>query len=143
MLKKRVFINFFVICVFLFNSIGCSFAEVKTGDQEMNMPEQDYLIKEAIVPQIPQYPDLNEDTAMDEETEAQFNSWWDAMADRQSILIPDEDRPEGNDTSLYGMTYGCLLGDVEDIIIDVIITIQRNKMFSIVPGQFNGTGEWR
>lgn len=90
MLKKRVFINFFLICVFLFNSIGCSFAEVKTGDREMT--EQDYLIKEAIVPQIPQYPELDEDTAMDEETEAQFQSWWDATVDRQSILIPDEDR---------------------------------------------------
>lgn len=78
-----------------------------------------------------------------QEIAAEICELFENLLDEHDILIPDEDRPEGNDTSLYGMTYGCLLGDVEDIIIDVITTIQRNRRFSIIPGEFNGTGKWR
>ena len=104
--------------------------------------ERDGMIKRERLDEASSDKDI-QNALYTQEIAAEICELFEDLLDKHGILIPDEDRPEGNDTSLYGMTYGCLLGDVEDIIIDVITTIQRNRRFSIIPGEFNGTGEWR
>lgn len=78
-----------------------------------------------------------------QEIAAEICGIFESLLDKHHILVPDDDRPYDNDMPLYGVTYGCLLGDVEDIVIDIILTAQRNKQVTIIPGQFSGSGEWR
>jgi hypothetical protein len=38
------------------------------------------------------------------------------LLELHDIIIPDDDRPEGNDTPLYGCTYGDLLEQIKNIL---------------------------
>ncbi len=38
------------------------------------------------------------------------------LLELHGVIIPDDDRPEENDTPLYGCTYGDLLDQITDII---------------------------
>lgn len=40
------------------------------------------------------------------------------LLERHDIIIPDEDRPDENDTPIFGCAYGDLVDRVESIIID-------------------------
>lgn len=41
---------------------------------------------------------------------------FEALLDEHSIIIPDTDRPAGNDTPIYGHTYGRLIDDISEMI---------------------------
>ena len=52
------------------------------------MSYQEYLIKAAELPQLPHCPDMNDPSAWNDETLAQYNAWWEAKAAHQEIVIP-------------------------------------------------------
>ena len=75
-----------IIFAFAFSSTSCADSVQR---MESDMSYQEYLVKEAEVPQIPQCPDINNSSDWDDETLAQFNTWWEAKDEHQGIVIPN------------------------------------------------------
>ena len=63
---------------------------------------------------------------------------FDDLLDKHNIIVPDEDREEGDDTPLYGMTYGDLLYDVEDILIQLLE--EHKETNKIISREFSRAG---
>lgn len=56
------------------------------------------------------------------------------------ISVPspeDDEREEENMVGLYGSTYGCLLDDVEEMLIDILDRKKSGE--NVVSGVFSGT----
>lgn len=86
MRKTVLFLLLLALCIFAFCSTGCAESPQKTDD---STPYQEYLIREAELPQIPRCPDMNDPSGLSEEILAQYNAYWDAKAEHQGIVIPD------------------------------------------------------
>lgn len=63
------------------------------------------------------------------------------LLSEHGIIIPDEDREDGSeDTPIYGMTYGNILYDVEDLLISLINEARENENLDVISRQFSGYG---
>lgn len=49
------------------------------------------------------------------------------ILDEHQIVIPDEDRTgEDGESAIYGMTFGALLGDIADILDELVKEVREN-----------------
>lgn len=74
------------ISIFILSCAG--YAESAQGPED-NMSYQEYLVKEAELPQLPLRPNVRDSSSRNDETLAQYNAWWEAKAEQQGIVIPD------------------------------------------------------
>lgn len=51
-----------------------------------------------------------------QETAIAIIDLFEELLERHGIIIPDDDRPEDNDTPIYGTTYGDLMEAIESIL---------------------------
>ena len=73
----------------MFSSTGCAESVPKAEDE---MDDQNYLLIDAQLPEIPECPDVSDPDSWDEETIAQFDAWWNAKAEHQEIEIPNREQ---------------------------------------------------
>lgn len=77
-----------------------------------SLPEQDEgkIALENALDYIPQHDNRNRETAR------AILDVFEELLEEHKIIIPDDDRPEDNDTPLYGCTYGDLLDKISTIL---------------------------
>ena len=86
MKKIQLIILLLTMCSFTLCGTGCA----ESGQAKENeVSYQEYLLKEADLPQIPRRPDMSDPAGWDDETRAQYEAWWQALAAQQEIVIPD------------------------------------------------------
>lgn len=54
------------------------------------------------------------------------------VLEEHNIIIPDSDRPEGNDTPLYGTTYGNLVDEITDVLEDKELDAAREAVSDLI-----------
>ena len=54
------------------------------------------------------------------------------VLEEHNIIIPDSDRPEGNDTPLYGTTYGNLVDEITDALEDKELDAAREAVKDLI-----------
>lgn len=87
MLKRSLLIVLVItVCTFVFNGSSCADNGQRT---DSIVSYQDYLMKQAQLPEIPHCPDINNSDEWDEATLARFDEWWDAKSEHQALQIPD------------------------------------------------------
>lgn len=59
-------------------------------------------------------------------------SLFEDVLEEHNIVIPDSDRPEGNDTPLYGTTYGNLVDEITDVLEDKELNAAREAVTDLI-----------
>ncbi len=85
---KKIFPVFILLSLFALVLCGSGYAE-SVLSSERDMSYQDFLIKEAELPLIPQHPDMSNAAEIDDAMQMQFKVWMEAKAEHQKIVIPE------------------------------------------------------
>lgn len=86
MRKSLLLLLLLTICIFVLSYTG--YADSAQGSKD-NMSYQEYLVKEAELPQLPLRPNMKDASSRNDEPLAQYNAWWEAKTEQQGIVIPD------------------------------------------------------
>jgi len=85
---KRSISFLILLALYIFALSSTAYAESMTKGED-NTSYMDFLIRDAELPQIPQRPDMNSPSGLNNEILAQYNAYWEAKAEHQGIAIPD------------------------------------------------------